>query len=331
MNLIHVYEDIFAKNDQDIGNTKVKHRIDLNDEKPFKQRFRRIPPAMYDEVKEYLRQLLAASIIRASHSPRTSNVVLVRKKNGKIRMCVDYRELNQKTKDSYALPRIDELLDFLSGSTFFSTIHMKSGYHQVEIQDEHKERTAFTVGPLGFYEYNRMPFELTNSPATYQRMMEECLSDLHLKICYIFIDDVIIFGKSYEEHLENLRLVFDRIRQHNMKLAPDKCSFVKRKVKYVGHVVSKDGVEIDPDKTKRVVNWPTPTNPEDVRRFLGFVGYYRRYIRSFSAISKPLTYLMSRPTSKKSKKHKQKPWAWGARTGRSLCHFEAVVSVSTDT
>ena len=255
---------------------------------------------------------MSAGMIRPSHSPWTSNLVLVRKKNGKLRICVDYRELNQKTKkDSYALPRIEDLLDSLSGSSFFSTVDFKSAYHQVEILEEHKERTAFTAGPLGFYEYNRMPFGMTNSPATYQRMMEECLSDLHLKICCIFIDDVIVFGRTYEEHLENLRQVFDRIRQHHMKLSPDKCSFFKRKVKYVGHVVSKDGVEVDPDKTAKVVNWPTPTSPEDVRRFIGFVGYYRRFIKNFSVISKPLTDLMPSPTSKKSKKHKQKDWTWG--------------------
>ena len=252
ISLIKSYEDIFAKDDVDIGCTKVKHRIDLLDEKPFKQRYRRIPPAMYDEVKEHLRQLLTAGTIRPSHSPWASNVVLVRKKNGKLRLCVDYRQLNLSTKkDSYSLPRIEELLDCLSSSNFFSTIDVKSGYHHIEILEEHKERTAFTVGPLGFYEYNRMPFGLTNSPATYQRMMEECLSDLHLKICCIFIDDVIIFGKTYDEHLENLQLVFERLRQDNLKLAPDKCSFFKRKVTYVGHVVSEQGVEIDPEKTAR--------------------------------------------------------------------------------
>jgi hypothetical protein len=145
-------------------------------------------------------------------------------------------------------------LDSLGGNTYFTTVDMKSGYHQVEILEQHKERSAFTVGPLEFYEFNRMFFGLTNSPSTYQRMMEECLSDLHWKICCIFIDDVIIFGKTYEEHLDNLRLVFDRIRQYNMKLAPEKCSFFTRKVKYVGNVVSEGGVEVDPAKTEKVVN-----------------------------------------------------------------------------
>lgn len=176
---------------------------------------------MYDEVRSHLRQLLDIGIIRPSHSPYTSNVVLVRKKDGNLRLCVDYRQLNQLTKkDSYALPRVEDLLDCMSGNTFFSDIDMKSGYHQVEILESHKERTAFSVGPLGFYEYNRMPFGLTNSPATYQRLMENILADLNLKVCCVFIDDVIIFGKTFEEHLHNIQLVFNKIKEATLKIAP---------------------------------------------------------------------------------------------------------------
>ena len=145
------------------------------------------------------------NIIRPSHSPWASNVVLVKKKDNSLRMCVDYCMLNKNSKkDSYALPRIEELLDCLSGKRFFSVIEMKSGYHQVEIFEDHKEWTTFSVGPLGFYKYNRMPFGLTNSPATYQRLMENVLAGLNLKFCCVFIDDVIIFGKTYEEQLHNL-------------------------------------------------------------------------------------------------------------------------------
>lgn len=314
--LIRSYMDIFSKRDDDVGHTDtVQHRIDLLEDKPFKERYRHIPPTAYDEVRAHLRQLLDMGIIRPSHSPFASNVVLVRKKDSSLRLCVDYRKLNNATKkDSYALPRIDELLDCLAGSTYYSVVDMKSGYHQIEIYEPHKERTAFTVGPLGFYEYNRMPFGLTNSPATYQRMMEDCLADYNLRICCVFIDDVIIFGKTYEEHLENLRLVMERIRQVNLKLAPKKCSFFKRRVKFVGHIVSEAGKEIDPEKTDKVTTWPKPTSPEDVRRFLGFVGYYRRFIKNFSQISRPLTDLMPSPTGKKGSKGKTKKqiaWNWG--------------------
>lgn len=311
--LLLTYSDIFSKGDNDVGHTDmVKHRIDLTDDTPFKQRYRRIPSSMYDEVRSHLRQLLDTGIIRPSHSPYASNVVLVRKKNGTLRMCVDYRQLNKMTrKDSYALPRIEELLDCLSGNKFFSHIDMKSGYHQVEIYEDHKERTAFSVGPLGFFEYNRMPFGLTNSPATYQRLMENLLTDYNLNICCVFIDDIIIFGKTFEEHLQNIKLVFNRIREAHLKISPGKCEFFKRKVKFIGHVVSEEGVEMDPDKTERVINWPKPKTPEEVRKFLGFVGYYRRFIENFSRISRPLTDLMPTPMKKTKRKTKTKEWKWG--------------------
>ena len=328
--LILRYEDIFSHDDNDIGLTStVKHRIELNDNTPFKQRHRRIPPAMFDEVRNHLQQLLTSGIIRRSKSPWTSNIVLCRKKDGKLRMCVDYRQLNQRTiKDSYALPRIDEILDALLGNKYFSVLDMKSGYHQIEINEEHKQRTAFTVGPLGFYEYNRMPFGLANAPATYQRLMEDCFRGLHLDICFIYLDDVIVFSKTYEEHLDRLDKVFKRIREEGLKLSPSKCHLFKKKVKYVGHVVSEDGVEPDPDKISKAVDWPRPTSPEQVRQFLGFIGYYQKFIKDFSKIARPLTDLM--PAPKKTKKTKQKDqstgWRWGDEEEEAFQHLKSQLS-----
>lgn len=184
----------------------------------------------------------------------------------------------------------------------------------MEILENHKERTAFSVGPIGFYEYNRMPFGLTNSPATYQRLMENILAYLNLKVCCVFIDDVIIFGRTFEEHLHNIQLVFNKIKEATLKIDPSKCQFFKRKVKFIGHIVSERGIEIDTEKTDKVVNWPKPRTPEDVRRFLGFVGYYRRFIENFSRICRPLTDLMPSPLKKKTKgKNRQtREWHWGA-------------------
>jgi hypothetical protein len=199
--LIEEWSDIFSKNDLDIGLTSVvKHNIRIDDEQPFKQRHRKIPPAMYKEVRLHLKELLEAGVIRKSHSPWASNIVLVRKKDQSLRLCVDYRQLNKRTiKDAYALPRIEDILEGLGGAKYFSVLDMKSGYYQVEIAEECKPMTAFTVGPLGFYEYNRLAFGLSNAPATYQRLMEECLEDLNAgedKICQIYLDDVIVVSKT---------------------------------------------------------------------------------------------------------------------------------------
>lgn len=213
-----MFSDIFPKGDTDVGTTdRVKHRIDLEDTTPFKQRYRRIPPSVIEEVRTHLQELLASGVIRPSHYPFSSNVVLVRKHDGALRLCVVYRQLNSRTiKDNYALPRIDDI---------FTVLDMKSGYHQIEIEEQHKERTALTVGPLGFFEFNKMSFGLANAPATYQRLQEKCLGDLHLKICFIYLDDLIIFSRTFDEHITRLRQVFSRIQDYGLKLSPKKCSF----------------------------------------------------------------------------------------------------------
>ena len=308
--LLANHADIFSTGEDDIGFCdKIKHRIDLIDETPFKQKTRRIPPAMISEVRQHIDQLLSTGIIRKSKSPWSSNVVLVRKRNGKLRMCVDYRMFNNRSvKDAYALPKIEEIFDVLQGSKYFSTIDMKSGYRQVEVEESHKERTAFSVANLGFYEYVKMPFGLSNSPATYQRLMEECLGELNMTICVVYLDDLIIFSDTFEEHLYRLDLVFTRLKECNLKLSPEKCFFIQDKVPFLGHIVSKDGIETDPAKIDRIKNWPTPTNYDELRSFLAFCGYYRRFIKDFSKITLPLAE-MQPPTVSKTKKPTN-PWLW---------------------
>ena len=313
-NLISGFQDIFSTSSTDIGTTSmVKHHIELSDTTPFKQKYRRIPPAMVEEVRTHLKELIASGVIRPSHSPFSSNVVLVRKSDGSLRMCVDYRQLNSRTvRDNYALPRIEDILDSLSGNNYFTVLDMKAGYHQIEILEEHKQRTAFTVGPLGFFEFNKMPFGLVNAPATYQRLQEECLGDLNLKICFIYLDDVIVFSKTFEDHIQRLTLIFDRFRKFGLKLSPKKCSFFMKKVKYIGHIVSAEGVQADPDKVSKVKNWPVPQTPEEVRQFLGFAGYYRKFIFNFSQIARPLIDIMA--TGKKPRGKRKIPpssWKWG--------------------
>ena len=215
--VLQQYSDVFAFSSTELGNAKeTKHQIKLTDNTPFKDRARRIPPAMYEEVKNHLEEMLACGAIRHSNSPWSSNVVLVRKKDGRLRLCLDFRKLNSRTiRDAYQLPRIEETLDNLSGSTWFSSLDLQSGYWQVEMDPLDRPKTAFSVGNLGFFECNRMPFGLTNAPATFQRLMERTLKDLPNCLCYL--DDIIIHAASFEEHIERLAAVLERLRNVGLK------------------------------------------------------------------------------------------------------------------
>ena len=203
----------FSKNDLDMGRTNlVKHHIKLTDPIPFKEAYRRIPPQMYDEVKAHIQEMLDLGAIRPSNSPWASAIVLVRKKDGRLRFCIDLRRLNNRTvKDAYSLPKIESILDSLLGAKIFSTLDLKAGYWQVEMAEECKAYTAFTCGPLGFYECDTMPFGATNAPATFQRLMHDCLGDLNMRWCIVYLDDIIIFSDSKEEHLKRLEAVFQKL------------------------------------------------------------------------------------------------------------------------
>ena len=283
------YHTTFSRNDMDLGRaTNVKHHIVLTDPIPFKERYRRIPPQLYDEVRAHLQDMLRLGAIRRSCSPWASAIVLVRKKNGKLRFCIDLRKLNSKTlKDSYALSRIEQTLESLASSRIYSTLDLTSGYWQVEMAEECKPYTAFTVGPLGFYECETMPFGATNAPATFQRLMEDCLGDLNMNWCIVYLDDVIVYSQSPKEHLERLEAVFQKLSAYGLKLKPSKCTFFQEKMTYLGHLTTADGVATDPSKVEVVKNWPELETVSDVRSFLGFVGYYRRFIKGFSQIAKP--------------------------------------------
>ena len=283
--------NIFSKNDMDMGRTNlVKHHIELTDPIPFKESYRRIPPQMYDEVKAHIQEMLDLGAIRHSNSPWSSAIVLVRKKDGRLRFCIDLRKLNNRTvKDAYSLPRIETLLDTFLGSTIFTTLDLKAGYWQVEMAEESKAFTAFTCGPLGFYECETMPFGATNAPATFQRLMHNCLGDLNMTWCVVYLDDIIVFSDNPKDHIVRLEAVFQKLASAGLKLKPSKCFFFKEEIDYLGHLVSGKGVATSPKKIETVIKWPVPQTVYDVRSFLGFVGYYRRFIRDFSKISKPIT------------------------------------------
>ena len=243
------------------------------------------------EIEKQINTMLEQDIIKVSSSPWSSPVVLVKKKDGTIRFCVDYRKRNAVTrKDSYPLPRIDDALDALSGAKYFTTLDLQSGYHQVAMDTTSTEKTAF-ISHAGLYEYNVMSFGLTNAPPTFQRLMHRVLHGLDWIICLVYIDDVILFSSTVEEHLLRLSAVFDRLRNANLKLKPSKCHFARSSVNFLGFVVSAEGILPDTSKIDAVKTCPTPRSVTEVRSFLGLCTYYRRFVRDFAQIASPLNRL----------------------------------------
>ena len=321
---------VFSKDDMDIGRTNlVKHHIKLTDPAPFKEAYRRIPPQMYDEVKTHIQEMLDLGAIRPSNSPWTSSIVLVRKKDGRLRFCIDLRRLNNRTvKDAYSLPRIESILDSLGGAQIFTTLDLKAGYWQVEMAEECKAYTAFTCGPLGFYECDTMPFGATNAPATFQRLMHDCLGDLNMNWCIVYLDDIIVFSDTKEEHIKRLEAVFQKLMAAGLKLKPTKCFFFRKEIEYLGHVVSGKGISTNPKKIEAVTKWPTPKTVYDVRSFLGFVGYYRRFIKNFSKITKPIREVIT-GLENQSKRAAKKTYIEWTDTAESA--FEALKTMCVST
>lgn len=283
---------VFSVEEWDVGLAQdVEHRIRLSDSRPFRERSRRLAPADIDDVRRHIQDLLAAGIIKESRSPYASPIVVARKKNGNVRMCVDYRTLNSRTvPDQYTTPRVDDALDCLTGSEWFTVLDLRSGYYQIAVAEEDKEKTAF-ICPLGFYQFERMPQGVSGAPATFQRLMEKVVGDMNLLQVLVYLDDLIIFGKTLEEHEERLLKVLDRLEEAGLKVSLDKCQFCQPRVKYVGHIVSAEGIATDPAKVEAVTDWPQPHDIRSLRSFLGFCGYYRRFIANYSSIVKPLTDL----------------------------------------
>ncbi len=300
---------VFSLQEWDVGLAKgVEHCIRLSDSRPFRERSRRLAPADIDDVRKHLQDLLNVGIIKESHSPYASPIVIARKKNGAVRMCIDYRTLNARTiPDQYTTPRVDDALDCLVGSQWFSVLDLRSGYYQIAMAEADKDKTAF-ICPLGFYQFERMPQGVTGAPATFQRLMERVVGDMNLLQVLVYLDDLIVFGKSLEEHEERLMKVLERLEEAGLKVSIDKCCFCQNRVKYVGHIVSKEGIAADPDKIAAVTHWPKPTDLKSLRSFLGFCGYYRRFIANYSSIVRPLTELTKGyvPTQKRKKSIKGK-------------------------
>jgi hypothetical protein len=213
----------------------------------------------------------------------------VKKKDGTLRLFIDYRQLNKMSiKNKYRLPRIDDLFDQLRGDTIFSKIDLRSGYHQVTIKDEDIHKTTFRTR-YGHYEFVVVPFGLTNAPTTFMCLMNNVLNKFLDRFVLVFIDDILIYSNTREEHEENLKLVLQVLREHQLYAKFSKCDFFQKPVHYLGHVISEEGMVVDPDKIKSIMDWPTPKDVSDIRSFMGLAGYYRRFIRGFSKIGCPIT------------------------------------------
>ena len=308
--LLSQYADIFSKSDGDVGQTTaVQHEIPvLPGTVPIRQPPHRLGAEKEAEVERQVADLLARGLIEPASGAWSSPVVLVRKKDGSWRFCVDYRRLNAVTQyDAYPLPRIDESLDALSGSVFFSTLDLISGYWQVPLTDDAQEKAAFTTRS-GLWKWKVLPFGLTSAPATFQRLMEKVLHGLHWKTLLLYLDDIILISPDFETHLHRLEEVFQRLQSAGLKLKPSKCELLKSSVHYLGHVVSADGVATDPKKIQAVREWATPKSVKDVQAFLGLAGYYRQYIPQFATIAKPLSHLIS----------KEATWQWSVDAQHSF-------------
>ena len=282
---------ILARHKKDYGRTKkAQHGVELTGQ-PRKQRPRRQALALQPIEEQEIQDMLDQDIIEPSSSPIASPVVLVKKSDGSYRFCVDYRDLNLHTKkDAYPLPRIEDCLDSLAGARWFCTLDLCSGYWQVELKEEDRYKTAFCTRS-GLYQFKVMSFGLCNAPATFERLMETVLRGLQWRECLVYLDDIIIFGRTFDETLARLSNVFDRIQEANLKLNPSKCALFWEEVKFLGHVVSPKGVQTDPSKIEAVVDWPTPKNASEVRSFLGLASYYRKFVKGFAAIARPLHHL----------------------------------------
>ncbi|KAI7789706.1 hypothetical protein IRJ41_001809 [Triplophysa rosa] len=293
--MLYEESDVFARENDDIGCIPgLQMTINLKDEVPVQRAYASIPKPLYKEVKEYVQDLLARGWVVKSKSPYAAPVVCVRKKDGTLRLCIDYRLLNQKTvPDRHPLPRIQDLIDTLGGYRWFSILDQGKAYHQGFMAEGSRHLTAFTT-PWGLYEWVRIPFGLANAPAAFQRSMEGMLDSLRDELCIPYLDDILCFGKTFSDHVQGLRRVFRALRDHGVRLRPAKCELFKREVRYVGKLVSEDGVRIDPKDLDAVLSLKEqkPTTVRELRRLLGFLSYYRTYIQDFSRIAKPLYELL---------------------------------------
>ena len=292
MNLVRTHTDVFTVDDESYSITnQYTHRIRVTDEKPVFVKPYPIPNKYIEPVKKQINEMLEGGIISRSRSPYNAPLVPVLKKSGEVRLCLDFRRLNQViTAERFPIPTVDTILQSLGKSAWFSNIDLRAGYWQVPLDDRSKERTAFqAVG--GHYEFNVLPFGLVDAPSTFQRVVNEALGDVLGSKCLVYLDDIIVFSANFQEHVENLQLVLDRLLQANLKIRTKKCGFFKRSCSYLGHIISTEGIRPQPDKVEAIAKMEKPKTVREVLQFLGLASYYRRYIEGYANIAAPLNNL----------------------------------------
>ena len=291
--------DVFAKTTKELGKTTLyHHRIETGDATPIRLPHYRQNPNIRAECAKQVKQMLEDNIIQKSRSQWRSPVVMVKKKCGDYRFAVDYRKLNAVSQPMFfPMIRMEDVIDSIgeSQAQLFSVLDCASGFWQIPMDPETKDKSAF-ITPEGVFEWNRMPFGLKNAPMTFQMLMSEVLRDMNWKYVLVYVDDIIIFSKTFEEHLNHLHQVFSKLREAGLTLKPSKCRFAARKVVYLGHIFSKNGIEVDPSKTAAVKTIPAPKNQHTVRQFLGLANYYRKFVNGFSKIAAPLNNLLKNET-----------------------------------
>lgn len=296
--LLIEFADCFSSGLRDLGFTNAAEmEIKLNDSEPVVYRPYRMSHSERGLVREMVQEMLDANIVRESSSPYASPIVLVKKKTGEKRLCVDYRALNRKTiKDHYPLPLVEDQLDQLAGHTFFTSLDLASGYYQIPISEESQPKTAF-VTPDGQFEYLRMPFGLVNAPSVFQRTINKILAEAKTKFAIVYMDDILIPAHNFAEGMERLREVLELLRRGGLTLKLSKCNFFFNHLDFLGFEVGPDGIRPGSRKTTAVANFPIPRNQHEVRQFMGLASFFRRFIKDFALIAKPLTDLLRKDSS----------------------------------
>lgn len=290
--LLNEFSDIFAKDDLDLGCFKgLKHTIDTGDSPPIKKRYRRTPLAFEKEEKAHLKKMLEIGVITSSNSDWSFPPVLIRKKDGSLRWCLDYRDLNYVTrKDCFGIPNISECTDFLSDLKYLSSVDMVAGYWQIEIEEKDRHKTAFST-KYGLFEHTRMAFGLCNAPSSFQRVMSMVLKGMLWHEILAYLDDVVIKGKDFMDHVINLFRTMSRFRQHNLKLKPKKCNFFEQETVFLGHLITPQGIKVNPANVENVLNWPVPKCVKNVESLLGFANYHRNHIKNYAEVTHSLYQL----------------------------------------